>query len=270
MRAKEILSEGISAVVYHATSFPSAYKMLEADTMKGPEISFARSLGGAYHRGNKLIGIIFQIDGNKLNQNYKGKAVGTENFMWDDEDEYDPNDKDTWSHTGKDNGQEEDRVYSKNGIQNFSKYITKALAYAPKEYIDKSGQDEFGDRYRDHAKSAEQVIQQLTALSIPIRYVASEAELNKKNSNDPEGFNRVIQYALSGEYNDGSDKEWVATFADYSDYDEEDDFPHIANVTKTISAPDLKSAKAEAEKLANRDFMLTRVENEDTGEYWAD
>lgn len=192
------LFESVSDVLFHATSFPSAEKMLESDTLKGNEgISFTRSLQGAYHKNNKLIGIIFQFDGRKLNQNYKGGPVGTENFLYDPDD-YDPDDKDTWSHTGKDNGQLEDRVLSKT-ISPVTNYIVNAIVYMPKEYVENQNRDEFDDYYNEQVPAVEDVLRLLKQHRIPVRYVTSEQGLTNRKASDPEGFAKLLGYVRNEE-----------------------------------------------------------------------
>jgi hypothetical protein len=181
MKLKHILSESIliervSSIVFHATTFPAAVKILSADRMgKGKwdteAISFTRSVHGRYHKNNRLIGIIFEFDGDMLNQNYKGKPTGTEYYDDDDEIEY----------RGKDNGQLEDRLYvGKKGIPNVSRYIKSAIVYVPKEYLDNDWRDEFGDEdYDTQLKSVKRAVSLLKDRNIPYTVVKSEKGLSK-------------------------------------------------------------------------------------------
>ena len=51
-----VITEGLSSVIYHATSFRQADQLLDSNYMKGNDgISFTRSLQGSYHKHNKLI-----------------------------------------------------------------------------------------------------------------------------------------------------------------------------------------------------------------------
>lgn len=197
MRLQE-LTESVSSVIYHATSFETAHKILQSDYMKGPEISFTRSLQGAYHTVNKLVGVIFEMDGNKLNHNYKGGPVGTE--QWDnDPEDYDPNDKSTWTHTGRDNKQLEDRIYAK-AITNISKYIKSAIIFVPAEYLEGGRQDEFGTDYESDLKHADHVVELLKSLGIPYRFVASEKGLSNRKTDDKDEYRDTIDSVAYGKY----------------------------------------------------------------------
>lgn len=187
MKAHEIIRERVSSVVYHATSFGAANNILGHNHMgKGKHdsefISFTRSLLGSYHKKNKLIGVIFEFDGDKLNQNYKGQPVGTEYDEYDDEYD-DTHDDDEIQYAGKANGQLEDRLFiGKKGIPNVSNYIKSAIVYVPKEYMDANFTDEFGDEtYTDQLKDAKQTIQLLKKHNIPWRVVKSERNLVNKH-----------------------------------------------------------------------------------------
>lgn len=186
MRVRDLF-EGISPVVYHATSFNSAGKMLDANMMRSKvgEISFTRSLTGSYHKINRLIGIIFELDGRKLNTKYKGAPVGTE--LWGPDDSFD----DEPMMYGKDNGQLEDRLYT-HEIKNLTNYINSAIVYVPEEYLDKDT-DEFEDEsYSQQLKQAHRVIKLLDEHKIPHRYVTSEKELVNPKANNKELFNAIV------------------------------------------------------------------------------
>lgn len=78
------LVEMVSSVVYHFCPFKSAISILTNDelTSRGASyISTTRSLNGTFHKDNKAIGIIFKLDGGKLNANYSGGAHGTDEYM---------------------------------------------------------------------------------------------------------------------------------------------------------------------------------------------
>lgn len=180
MKIKDIINEGISNVLYHCTSFQNAIKVLDNNVLgKGSvPVSFARSAYGAYHRDNKLIGVIFEIDGRKLAYNYSGSPVGGEN--WDyDPDEYNKTDKSTWEMQGK-TGQFEDRV---NGpIKNFSKFVSRAIVYVPKEYIKSQSKDEMGDSYNESMQFVIKCIELLELKNIPVQYIIKESQLARNAS----------------------------------------------------------------------------------------
>lgn len=194
--SESILAERVSSIVYHATSFPSAVKILGSDILgKGKRdnefVSFTRSIQGNYHRGNKIIGIIFEFDGDMLNQKYRGKPVGTEIYYGDDRyDDAEDSGKLSIDDSGdevaygnsKENGQLEDRLYvgKTRGIQNVSRYIKSAIVYVPKEYMDDALGDEFEDEdYKTQLKSAKQAVGLLKRRDIPYTVVKSEKGLSK-------------------------------------------------------------------------------------------
>lgn len=181
MKISEIISEGVSSVLYHCTSFPGAISVLDTDVLGkvGVPVSFSRSAYGAYHRDNKLIGVIFEINGQKLSHRHSGAPVGGENWEYNKED-YDVNDKDTWEFQGK-TGQFEDRV---NGpIKNISLYIKRAIIYVPEEYISKSHEDGFRDNYAESSKHIMKCISLLESKNIPVQYVIKESQLGKNVQN---------------------------------------------------------------------------------------
>jgi len=183
----------VSSIVFHATSFPAAVNILATDTLgKGrwdvDVVSFTRSVHGSYHKINKLIGIIFEFDGDMLNQDFKGKPVGTEYSDFHDEFDDEDDSKPKYDHRGDEvqyggraNAQLEDRLYiDKKGIQNVSKYIKSAIVYVPKEYLDRSSGDEFEDEsYYEQFKSAKKAIRLLKDRNIPYTVVKNEKDLSK-------------------------------------------------------------------------------------------
>ena len=176
MKLKDILIERVSSIVYHITSFPAAVKILKSDEMHSRTgyISFTRSLHGRYHKNNKIIGVIFEFDGDKLNQKYKGKPIGTEfhsdpfsddPFDWDDEDDMP---------SSKENGQLEDRLFLPDSVlPNVTKYIKSATIYIPSDYLDR-GENEFDEPYMDEIKSLATVMKLLDQRHIP--YVSADSE----------------------------------------------------------------------------------------------
>jgi len=224
MRALELICEGISPVVFHATNFPAAVKILSNDTLRSAaeEISFTRSLQGSYHKNNKLVGIIFKLDGRKLNMNYKGGPVGTEDYDLDD----------NLTYSGKSNKQLEDRIYS-GEIKNFSKYVDSAIVYVPEEYLENYA-DEFDDDYDTQLKSAKEALQLLKSNGIEYRIVASEKGLVNPKTNDEETFDNILNPQESFE-------------VDYYAYNDETD--EGKDVQVTIKATDENAAYKKAEEL---------------------
>lgn len=177
MKIKEIITEGFSKVLYHCTTFRGANTILSTDTLGKPNIpvSFARSAYGAYHRDNKIIGVIFEVNGQKLAHNYKGAATGGENWTYD-EDEYNPLDRETWQFKGK-TEQFEDRIIGP--IRNFSKYIVRAIVYVPTSYISNANQDKLGDNYDEGLSLVIKTIDLLESKGILVQYVTEESQLAK-------------------------------------------------------------------------------------------
>jgi hypothetical protein len=195
MKVQDIL-ESVSSIIYHATPFKNAAAILKSNLLIGREgVSFTRSLTGAYHKENKLIGVIFEVDGNKLNQRLKGKAAGTDNYEheefdpdWDD----DPKAPEHQKFHGKRNKQLEDRI-SSHEIPQFNSYIRSAILYLPQEYIDTEVENGFHERYDEDVKFVSTVITYLTKLGIPIRYITSEKQLVNRKFSDPKGFKQILQ-----------------------------------------------------------------------------
>lgn len=177
MKIKDILNEGISDILYHCTSFQGAKNILRTNVLGKQDlpISFARSAYGSYHRDNKMIGVIFEINGRRLSHNYAGAPVGGENWLYDPED-YDPADRDTWEFQGK-TDQAEDRVTGP--IKNFLKYVIRAIVYVPEEYINSSYEDEFGEKYKQSISEILSCIKELESKNIRIQYVSKESQLTK-------------------------------------------------------------------------------------------
>lgn len=180
MKISDILTEGVSDKLYHCATFAGAMAAIKSGILgkhKGP-ISFARSAYGAYHRDNKLIGVIFEVNGRKLSYNYKGAPVGGENWSYDEED-YDLEDRDTWEFQGK-TGQVEDRI--EGPILNFAKYIVRAIIYVPQEYINASREDEFRENYDESLSHVMDLINLLHSKNILVQYVIKESQLARDAS----------------------------------------------------------------------------------------
>lgn len=178
MRQLMNIVESVSSVVYHATDMLSAKKILESNSLKSKsgQISVTRSLTGSYHRENKMIGVIFELDGNLLNQQYKSAPVGTENFLYDPDEE----DDDEQPFYGKQNGQLEDRIYAAE-ITPFSKYVKSAIVFIPEEYINRGPRtDEFGKNYHDQLRIIGDVENLLENYGIPTKIVETEKDLYRR------------------------------------------------------------------------------------------
>lgn len=176
MKLHELIIEKVSPIVYHATQFENAIKILESDLLKSPTgyISMSRSLTGSYPTENKIIGAIFELDGDLINQKYPGKSVGTEDYEgWGDEVTY----------SGKRNKQLEDRVL-KGEIIDFSRYIRKVHIFIPLEYMEDNYKDEFDSVYDVNIKEVEGIVNLLNERNIPYRVVFKEKDLVNKRVDD--------------------------------------------------------------------------------------
>jgi hypothetical protein len=194
MKIHDVINEAASSVLYHATEFKSAEKIISSNLLvtKTGSISFTRSLTGSYHSNNKMIGVIFKIDGNKLNQKYKTKPVGTE--TWDDAEPF----------AGKENGQLEDRVFTDTGIKNFLSYVTLAIIYIPVEYLKSRTHNELDSNYAQDLSHLIPVTKALQSAGVPVKFVGSEKDLyNRKTttlqdiiSSNPKLFPDAVVSAL--------------------------------------------------------------------------
>jgi len=182
MKVFEIIKEAVSSVLFHVIDFAGAESMLTQDKFRQKDVSFTRSLTGEYHIGNKIIGVVFQFDGDLLNRKYKGGPVGTEDWDLDD----------VKTMRGKENKQLEDRLHTDDGIAGVSKYITSAIMFCPKEFVEGESEDGFDVAYRDSVAHIQRVEQLLIAKKIPFRYVSSVKELFNKNINNKQGFLEAV------------------------------------------------------------------------------
>ena len=132
MKTLELLVENMTTTVYHSSDLESTARMLEQNVFKlrpakisslkhNPVntdtyeyyMSTARTMTSVYMKGNVLaaLELVIEFDGEKLSQNYKGKAV----------DWYAGKDEKTY---GSHQDEAEDRLYSKKPtILNIKKYI---------------------------------------------------------------------------------------------------------------------------------------------------
>lgn len=186
MKIYELLNEKVSSILYHAIDFAGAKSLLQQGNFRQKEISFTRSLTGEYHIANKMIGVIFEFDGDLLNRKYKGGPVGTENFV------YDPDDEDDEEFHGRENKQLEDRLYTNDGIADVTKYIKNATLFCPKEFIEADVEDLFNIRYDESIKNIPAVVKLLSENKIPVRYAATVKEIYNNKVNNKEGFLDVI------------------------------------------------------------------------------
>jgi len=142
---KESITEGISPIVYHAVgSSRDALSILtqnkfkltassgtdtERALQKGGRqysLSTTRHKFGGFHLGTSDLGIMFNLDGTKLAQNYAGKAVDYWGADW-----YGPPGSQKKGYQEK---EAEDRIYShKPFIPNASKYIKEIHMYLTPE-----------------------------------------------------------------------------------------------------------------------------------------
>lgn len=182
MKVYEILNERVSSVLFHVIDFPGAESMLKQDKFRQKDVSFTRSLTGEYHLGNKIIGVVFQFDGDLLNQKFKGGPVGTEDWDLDDKLTY----------RGKENKQLEDRINTKEGLTEVTKYIKNAVLFCPKEFVEDDSEDGFGISYRDSVTHIAKVGKLLSAKKIPVRYVSTVKELFNKSVNNKQGFLEAV------------------------------------------------------------------------------
>jgi hypothetical protein len=181
MRELINLLESLSSVVYHATDMLAALQILKTNALRSEAgyISTTRSLTGSYHRENKMIGVIFELNGTLINQRYRSSPIGTENFnYWDNDD----TDEEPW--LGRSNGQLEDRIYT-NELSPLNKYVTRAIIFLPTEYINRQTScgtyaDEFDTSYADQLKVVKQVEDLLDGYNIPTRIVETEKGLYKR------------------------------------------------------------------------------------------
>ena len=186
--------EAVSSILYHMTGFGPALKIKKEDRLKGHEggISFARSLTGKYHTDNKLIGVIYKVDGKKLNHNYKGGPVGTEDI----------NDQgDIIYSRGRENAQLEDLVHTSE-IKNFSKYVLDVYVFVPLEYIKNSSEDMFEERYADQLNHFPQVISQLWNEYGKLKFILSERDLYNKRFHDLDTAKKKIGEVLQNSFED--------------------------------------------------------------------
>lgn len=186
MRILDLINERVSSVLYHAIDFGGAEQMLKTNRLKQKDVSFTRSLSGRYHLDNKIIGVIFEFDGDALNNNFKGGPIGTED--WYDTETDDP------VYKGKENGQQEDRLNTENGLDNVLKYIKSAIMFCPIEFVQASYEDEFKVSYQSSVMAIYDVVDFLQKNNIPTRYVGSVKDLNNKNSNDPDKFLEAVAH----------------------------------------------------------------------------
>ncbi len=129
--SKKNIAEGISSVVYHFMGIRNAESVLKQNKFRltasagtGAEqalqkgdrmyyLSTTRHKLGGYHIDNSWSGVVFELDGSKLAQNYAGQAVD----YWGPEFYGRPGGK------GPEKKEAEDRVYS------YKPYITDANKY---------------------------------------------------------------------------------------------------------------------------------------------
>lgn len=165
MRLREILLERLTSIVYHATSYQRGLDILLNSSFKLSKItnsgvvhnkeekkkypyylSLARTTSSGYvkERVGKNGAIVFELDGDMLSNNFKGKAVD-----WYGDMSYDEKRKDSLNMSMNRGEKEsldkdeflrhfehEDRLYSKKPyLLNFDKYIKAVhIENTPKKY----------------------------------------------------------------------------------------------------------------------------------------
>jgi hypothetical protein len=168
MKIKELF-EGLSSVVYHFTTFDKAEKILKSNSLISNigEISFSRSITGSYPNDHRMIGCIFEMDGDLISQNKKAKPIGGE--------DYDDYDYDVTIFTGK-SSQMEDRLYSKQ-VPNINTAIKRAFLYIPLDLIKGRREDHLDGNYRDQLTHLKNVYMMLSSMKIPIFFAMSRKDL---------------------------------------------------------------------------------------------
>ena len=202
MNIEELL-EGISSVVFHATTINSGLKILQSDalTSKSGQVSFTRSLAGEYHSYNKIVGIIFEVDGRALSARYKAKPVAGYHHDYVDEADYDPDYK-------SETDQMEDRLLTPE-IKGFKRYVRSAIIYVPAEYLKSSREDELGENYLENLRNVFKLIEVLRAEGINYRSVTSHAGLFDRKRDETSKLMPLYQDMLraAGELDDGDVEE---------------------------------------------------------------
>lgn len=208
------LYESVSSTLFHFTTFVGAYKILRSDTLKTHtgNISFSRSVTGNYPITNKMIGVYFVVDGNKLNQTYKGSAHGGEDY------EFDSDGKLVSVFTGK-SGQLEDRVFAKE-IKNFSNYVNKIIVFVDYDFLSHSDEDELDNVYKDNLDAILMLIPLLEQLKVPIVLITRTKDLPqwrvapRISPNDLLKFvpRHIIKLGISGETDLGFLRETERSF----------------------------------------------------------
>lgn len=182
----EDLFEGVSKTLYHFTTFDHASGILRSNTMRSRigEISFSRSVMGSYPRDHRMIGVLFELDGEALGHRYSGSPVGREEM-----------DEDDWQivHLRGKGSQMEDRIYT-NEIKGIRRYITRAIIYMPREVYRSGGGDNLDGDYNEQLRHIIDVVKELKG--IPFITVTSERGMPTANfllRNAPRTYNDSVR-----------------------------------------------------------------------------
>jgi len=178
MKILDILREGVSSVLFHATTISNGIRILETDklTTNVGFLSFTRSLAGEYHSANRMIGVIFEVDGQLLASQFSGKPVNGYHADYKDEDWYEPDLRAEFN-------QMEDRINAKE-IVGFSRYVKAAIIYIPLEYLDSGYEDEFGTSYIKNIEQVYDLMKKLRQRGVKFRTVTSHAGLFDRNRDE--------------------------------------------------------------------------------------
>ena len=218
MNIEELL-EGISSVVFHATTINSGLKILQSDalTSKSGQVSFTRSLAGEYHSYHKIVGVIFEVDGRALSARYKAKPVAGYHADNVNDDDYDP---DYQSNTD----QMEDRLLTSE-IKGFNRYVKSAVIYVPAEYVKSSREDELGENYLENVRNVFKLIEVLRAEGIGYRTVTSHAGLFDRKRDETSKLLSLYQDMLraAGELDDGDVEEEESPYSVSVEADDDPD-----------------------------------------------
>lgn len=175
---------GMSAIVYHATSFPAAFSILKNSELIGTfarasesesritfgkgtyyYVSMTRTRASGYIRTYADKNVIFEIDGKKLGQKYKAAPVN----YWLNNGVHSPN-----------SDEQEDRVMLKeNSIKNFKQYIKKV-------YI-------IWDRSERRANWSHGLANQLKKLGVPIIVYEKYTDFVVNNEKKSITFNALLK-----------------------------------------------------------------------------
>jgi len=211
---EELIEEGVTDIVYHAAPLPVAVTILKTDAIRGFDgISTTRSLSGNYHISNRMISVIFDLDGRMINQKYAGRPFGSETMV-DDEESDDPFAY-KFVMTGKSNGQQEDRIMVKR-IPKIKSFIRRFHIHAPDYILNPLMQhnkrayhtkDDFDRDYLEDLKSFDAVLSEIRKTGkdvmvhtgkVPNQYSGTRVSVNELRNKIKQIFDwRVMENTLT-------------------------------------------------------------------------